>query len=926
MFGSAGMQVASLYAKLGADTKDFERAMRNADGVIGKTGATLGVMAKVGVGAVVAGLGALTGGLTASLGAASEFDKVMSGAKAVLGATAEEMTALNDKAQQLGKDTSFSAKEAALAIEMLAKNGLTASQILEGAADATVALAAATGADLATAADIATDAMMQFDMTTDDLTKAINGISGVVVSSKFDINDYALALAQAGGVAGKIGVSFTDFNTAIAATSSSFASGSDAGTSFKTFLQRLPGISGPAIEALAALGIISADGSNQFYDAAGNMKSMAEIAGVLQRSVVGLNDEVKNKLFSEAFGTDAIRTALGLADVGAEGFSELAKRMSEVDAAAQALTRLDNLAGDLEQLSGSFETLRIKIGQAFTPLARKAVQALTSNLNKLLDLDYTKFANRFEKVFELIASPKIGAMIQSLSLAFVDFGKVLVKVSRPLRDAFGGLFNQILAVSGRGSGAMFNTLVIGLLDMAKALGQTLISNLALFIGQWRELGKAIVQWVQPQIPALLSALGSLLTTIGGWVTDTALPVISEKIKEWGGALYEWVEPQIPLLKEKLRLLWNSVTSWITDANKRQTLIDTLFEWGAAFATWAGTLWATHIRPGLLSAWGWVSSWVTDSKKRKLLVDKLVDWASAFGSWAMNLWKNYIVPGVDKAWSELSSWVTDSKKRTKLLGWLNDTWTGFTEWAAGVWGNIKPKLDELLATVNEWIASNNPNLKSWIDTISSFFSGMSGQFETELPTIQKRWVDFVDKISSELERIAGAFGLTFGPTGAASAFGKFFTNVLITIGDVFLTLVESMLVKLRVLAESFATFGTIGSAIMAGDMAAVWAGIQDLGSAIAGFGDVWKVWADLIGRVGDRFNGNANDGAGVREFGGRSMEAPPLVGVTNAAPLMGDIYITIDGNVATDRAALRDMAEEISRQIWRKAELAGMRLA
>ena len=40
-------------------------------------------------------------------------------------------------------------------------------------------------------------------------------------------------------VAGTSGVEIEDFLTVLAATSSSFASGSDAGTSFKTFLQRL---------------------------------------------------------------------------------------------------------------------------------------------------------------------------------------------------------------------------------------------------------------------------------------------------------------------------------------------------------------------------------------------------------------------------------------------------------------------------------------------------------------------------------------------------------------------------------------------------------------------------------------------------------------------------------------------------------------
>jgi hypothetical protein len=45
---------------------------------------------------------------------------------------------------------------------MLAKNGLTSKQILEGALDATISLAASTGAELSKAADISSSAMLIF--------------------------------------------------------------------------------------------------------------------------------------------------------------------------------------------------------------------------------------------------------------------------------------------------------------------------------------------------------------------------------------------------------------------------------------------------------------------------------------------------------------------------------------------------------------------------------------------------------------------------------------------------------------------------------------------------------------------------------------------------------------------------------------------
>jgi TP901 family phage tail tape measure protein len=312
---------------------------------------------------------------TDAVRAGMEFEKTMSGVKAVLAPTGAEFEALGQKALQLGADTAFSASEAASAIEMLAKNGLKATDILGGAADATVYLAAATGTDLSNAANIATDAMADFGISASDMTTAINGISGVTVNSKFNIDDYRLALSQAGGVAGSVGVSFQDFNTTIAAISPLFASGSDAGTSLKTMLLRLIPASDKAEAKMRQLGIITETGANQFFTASGAMKDMDQIAGVLQGAFQGLSEQEKNAALATIFGTDAMRAAVGLANVGTAGFNELAAAIGKVDAKQQAAERMNNFAGALEEASGSLETLQIVIASKVLPFLTALVRS-----------------------------------------------------------------------------------------------------------------------------------------------------------------------------------------------------------------------------------------------------------------------------------------------------------------------------------------------------------------------------------------------------------------------------------------------------------------------------------------------------------------------------------------------------------------------
>ena len=272
-------------------------------------------------------------------------------------ASKAELAALEKQAIALGNSTLFSASQSADAMDMLAKNGLSAQQILGGAAKATVDLAAAAGSTLEPAAAAVTSTLAQFNKTNADLPKIVNQITGAVNQSKFSFDDYTAAAAQAGGVAGSLGVKFEDFGASIAAISPLFQSGSDAGTSFKTFLINLVPQTTQAAAAMKQYGLT-------FFDAAGKMRPMAEIAEMLRVKLGGLSDQAKNQVLKNIFGTDSLRTAIGLMNVGGKGLDDLAKKIAATDAAAQAATRIKGFNGQLDQLKGSIESLAIAIGKS----------------------------------------------------------------------------------------------------------------------------------------------------------------------------------------------------------------------------------------------------------------------------------------------------------------------------------------------------------------------------------------------------------------------------------------------------------------------------------------------------------------------------------------------------------------------------------
>lgn len=432
---------------------------------------------------VVTGVGAVVGWYAVKT--FMDFEKTMSGVKAVLAPTTEEFWALQSKVKQLGADTVFSQGEIARATEELAKNGLNTQQILEGALDATANFASAAGTDLTNAGTIMSDAMNIFKLSTNDAAAAINEMTWVTVVSKFGANDYALALSQGGEAAKLAGISFTEFNTSIAAISNWFSSWSDAGTSFKTFLQRLVPQSTAAADAMEKYWFSA-------YDAAGKIKPMSAIAENLKRSFAGLSDEQRNAALTTIFGSDALRAAWLLAEQWAAGMDKLAESISKVDAAEQAKTRLDNLSGSFERLKGTVDVMMTNLGAEIGERLRPAIDGLNNALSSMGDW-WKSLSPEMQSAISTIGT--IVAVIAGLVFAIGAVGLVIT----PLLGAISAVWTAlaflvspigllIAALSALWAAyatnfMWFRDTINSVFAAAKPLFDTFISTMSLFVSQ-----------------------------------------------------------------------------------------------------------------------------------------------------------------------------------------------------------------------------------------------------------------------------------------------------------------------------------------------------------------------------------------------------------------------------------------------------------
>lgn len=317
-------------------------------------------------------LGLVSVGLVSMAGLAvkkfADFDQAMSNVAATGQDATQNITALRDAAIDAGARTVYSATEAAGAVEMLAKAGISAADILGGGLDGALDLAAAGELAVADAAEIAASALTQFNLGGDRARHVADLLAAGAGKAQGGVADLGQALNQSGLVANQMGLSVEETTGTLTAFANAGLIGSDAGTSFRAMLLRLANPTKESADLMAELGINA-------YDAQGDFVGMESVAGQLQDRLGGLTQEQRNAALATIFGQDAIRSASILYSEGADGVAEWTDAVDESGYAARvAATRLDNLKGDFEALSGSLDTVFLQSGAGANDVLRQIVQ------------------------------------------------------------------------------------------------------------------------------------------------------------------------------------------------------------------------------------------------------------------------------------------------------------------------------------------------------------------------------------------------------------------------------------------------------------------------------------------------------------------------------------------------------------------------
>lgn len=382
---------------------------------------------------------AVGGGLAFATKKAMDFESQISSMKSVMSPEEAESFGkeLENLAITMGEKTKYSATEAAQGIEELVKAGVSVKDILDGGLEGALNLATAGTLELQEAAEIASTALNAFKDDNISVTRAADILAGTANASATAVGEMNFALSAVSAVASGVGLNFEETSATLGVFAQNGLKGSDAGTSLKTMLLNLSPHTKAAREQFDELGlsaynvsagykylvdkgitptersvegiqeglkllakqeagaaaskadlkkaydrVTEASGLNSsaFYNEQGEIRSMSEIAGLLKKSMAGLNDEQRQNALNTMFGSDAIRAGNILYKEGAKGIDGMTTALNKVKASDVAKQKLDNLKGTIEELKGALDTAGISIGTELLPSLRILAEHIQSSV------------------------------------------------------------------------------------------------------------------------------------------------------------------------------------------------------------------------------------------------------------------------------------------------------------------------------------------------------------------------------------------------------------------------------------------------------------------------------------------------------------------------------------------------------------------
>ncbi len=443
-----------------------------------------------------------------------QFEQSMARVLAITGATAEEFATLEAAAEEMGRTTVFTAREAAGALAFMSQAGLTVNEQLSALPNV-LNLAAAGQLELATAADIITNILAGQRLETSQLADATDVLVKAFTSANTNLVQLGTAFKFAGPIAAAAGVQFEEQAAILGLLGDAGIQASLAGTTLRGAVARLLNPTKEAERVLAELGVTT-------LDSGGNLRSFADIVADLEAGLA------TPQQLLELFGLRAGPGMAVLLATGSEALREFTKELETAGGTAQQVAdvQLNTLQGDLTLTKSAAEGLSLTLGEALAPIIRALSRLLVPLLNFL-----AKMQERFPAIGITVVA--LGLILGALAVTLITLSFILPGLSIAF-IALGGA-TGIAAIGAGALAIALSPITLIILGIAAAV----IAGIVIWI-KWKDQVLAVID-VLRLLLQVLNPIGLALTTIEsftgfnipgirgfaqGGITDRSGPVVA----------------------------------------------------------------------------------------------------------------------------------------------------------------------------------------------------------------------------------------------------------------------------------------------------------------------------------------------------------------------------------------------------------------
>lgn len=372
---SSNIRAGRAYVEVTAETSKLQRNLTSAQAQLQNFGRTCTNVGK--------DLLMLSGAMAAPLVMAARsfagFDDSMRLVQAVTQATDADFKALTKTAQRLGRDTSYTAQQAADAMVSLGRMGFSPTEI-QASIDAVLNLARSTGTELAEAGDIAANSMRIFGIEASQMSDVADVLTVTANSSAQTLIDLFEALKMGGPQAAAAGESIRETSAAIAVLANMGIKGSLAGTALRKSFSQFAKVK--VQDQLRSVGV-------ETVDANGNLRKMAEIMRDISKVLSSMPTAERLSFAEDIFDIRGSLAGLTLT-ANTDELDAMLVRLQDVEGvAAKTATAMD--AG----LGGSFRLWESAVEGSLNAIA----EAMNSTLQPLI-VKVTDVINAFTQWIE----------------------------------------------------------------------------------------------------------------------------------------------------------------------------------------------------------------------------------------------------------------------------------------------------------------------------------------------------------------------------------------------------------------------------------------------------------------------------------------------------------------------------------------------